>query len=87
MSAEQRDVQVIDVLMMIVNALTNYIIFRAQNLRLSFIVGAFFPVMDVALFLCLLRLDLIAAWSMIPYLVYRIYGVWWGYSLWKVNNR
>ena len=72
-------------LMMIINALTNYIIFRAQNLRLSFIVGAVFPLMDIALFLCLLRLDVIAAWSMIPYLVYRIYGVWWGYSLWKAN--
>ncbi len=75
------------VLMMIINALTNYIIFRAQNLRLSFVVGAFFPLMDVGLFLCLLRLDVIAAWSLIPYLVYRIYGVWWGYRLWKANER
>jgi benzodiazapine receptor len=73
--------------MMIVNALTNYIIFRAQNLRLSFVVGAFFPLMDVALLLCLLRLDAIAAWSLIPYLLYRIYGVWWGYSLWRANER
>jgi tryptophan-rich sensory protein len=74
-------------LMMILNALTNYLIFRARNLRLSFIVGALFPVMDVALFLCVLQLDVIAACSLIPYLVYRIYGVWWGYSLWKANER
>ena len=39
--------------MMVINALTNYIIFRARNLRLSFIVGALFPVMDIALFICL----------------------------------
>ena len=73
--------------MMIVNALANYIIFRAQNLRLNFIVGALFPIMDIALFICLIRLDRIAAWSLIPYLLYRIYAVWWGYSLWKINNQ
>lgn len=75
------------VLMMIINALTNYIIFRAQNLRLSFVVGALFPLLDVSLFLCLLTLDPTAAWSLIPYLVYRIYGVWWGHSLWKANAK
>ena len=73
------------VFMMIVNALTNYIIFRARNLYLSFVVGSGFPVMDIALFMCLIRLDELAAWSMIPYLLYRIYAVWWGYQIWKVN--
>mgnify|MGYP003286674795 CR=1 FL=1 len=72
--------------MMIVNALTNYIIFRAQNLRLSFAVGSAFPIMDVALFVCLIQLDRLAAWSLIPYLLYRTYAVWWGYSLWKANE-
>ena len=73
--------------MLIANALTNYIIFRARNLCLSFIIGNLFPVMDVALFICLIRLDMIAAWSLIPYLLYRIYAVWWGYALWKINVR
>ncbi len=73
--------------MMVVNALTNYIIFRARNLRLSFIVGALFPVLDITLFLCLIQLDNVAAWSLIPYLLYRIYAVWWGYALWKINGR
>lgn len=74
------------VFMMIVNALTNYIIFRARNLYLSFMVGSAFPLMDIALFACLLRLDELAAWSMIPYLLYRIYAVWWGYRLWRANE-
>ena len=74
------------IFMMIVNALTNYIIFRARNLYLSFVVGSAFPLMDIALFACLLRLDELAAWSMIPYLLYRIYAVWWGYKLWKANE-
>ena len=73
--------------MMVLNALTNYIIFRAQNLWLSFIVGALFPVLDITLFICLLQLDNVAALSLIPYLIYRIYGLWWGYALWKINER
>lgn len=74
------------IFMMIVNAFTNYIIFRARNLYLSFIVGSAFPLMDIALFACLLRLDELAALLMIPYLLYRIYAVWWGYRLWKANE-
>lgn len=73
--------------MMVVNGLTNLIIFRAQDLRLSFIVGALFPVMDAALFICLMQLDKAAARSLIPYLLYRVYAVWWGYGLWKLNGR
>jgi benzodiazapine receptor len=73
--------------MMVANALTNYIIFRARDLRLAFIVGALFPFMDVALFICLIRLDRVAAWSLVPYLLYRVYAVWWGYGLWKMNDR
>jgi tryptophan-rich sensory protein len=42
--------------------------------------------MDIALFICLIQLDKVAAWSLAPYLIYRIYAVWWGYSLWKINN-
>jgi tryptophan-rich sensory protein len=64
--------------MMVVNALTNYIIFRAQDLRLSFIVGTIFPVMDGALLICLTRLEQAAAWWVTAYLLYRVYAVWWG---------
>ena len=51
------------------NALTNYIIFRARNLRLSFIIGLLFPAMDVALFVCLIQLNGIVTWALVPYLV------------------
>jgi tryptophan-rich sensory protein len=73
--------------MMVVNALTNYVIFRARNLRLSFIIGNLFPIMDACLFVCLLRLDVAAAWALTPYLLYRVYAIWWGYGLWKLNGR
>ena len=72
--------------MMIVNALTNYVIFRARDLRLSFLIGALFPLMDIALFICLTQVDKLAAWSLVPYLLYRIYAVWLGYGLMKLND-
>ena len=74
------------VFMMMVNGLSNYVIFRARNLYLSFIIGAVFPIMDVTLFLLLMLLDQTAALAMIPYLVYRVYAVFWGYALWRANQ-
>ena len=85
-SALRRAALALIVFMMLVNSLTNYVIFRARNLRLSFIVGNLFPIMDVALFICLTQLDKAAAWALIPYLLYRLYAVWWGYGLWKMNG-
>lgn len=72
--------------MMTVNGLSNYVIFRAKNLWLSYMIGNVFPVMDIALLLCLIQLDTVSAWSFVPYLIYRIYAVWWGYALWKANQ-
>ena len=73
------------VFMMLVNALTNYVIFRAQNLWVSFLIGSVFPVLDITLFVLVLFLDAAAALSLVPYLIYRVYAVWWGYALWKIN--
>jgi translocator protein len=72
--------------MMLANALTNYVIFRARNLHLSFVIGSLFPIFDTMLFILLLMLDRIAGLMLIPYLMYRVYGVWWGYGLWKINR-
>jgi tryptophan-rich sensory protein len=72
-----------------VNGLSNYVIFRARNLYLSFVIGAVFLVMDVTLFALLMALDRSAALAMIPYLLYllyRVYAVFWGYALWRLNR-
>ncbi len=71
--------------MMIVNALTNYVIFRARDLRTAFFIGALFPLLDFALLVLMLRLDSTAAIFLAPYLIYRIYAVYWGFALWKAN--
>lgn len=73
------------VAMMTANSLSNYVIFRARNLRANFVIGAMFPIPDVLLFAILLRIDSTAAVALVPYLVYRAYGVWWCYALWKAN--
>lgn len=74
------------VFMMIANALSNYVIFRARDLRRSFLIGSLAPLFDATLVVCLILLDAIAAWALVPYLIYRVYGVWWGYALWKLNR-
>ena len=72
-------------IMMGVNAFWNYVFFRAQNLFLSFFAFAFYPLIAIALFVCLLQFDKIAAWSLVPYFLYLLYAVRWGYGLWKLN--
>jgi tryptophan-rich sensory protein len=72
--------------MMAVNALSNYVIFRALNLFVSFIIGSLFPILDVTLLTSLIQLDSFSAWTLVPYLIYRVYAVWWGYELWRLNR-
>jgi len=71
--------------MMLLNALWNYLFFRARKLFMSLTTAAFAPVMDVGLLICLSQLDTVAAWALIPYLIYRVYSLWWVYGLWRVN--
>jgi tryptophan-rich sensory protein len=74
------------VLMMLANALWNLLFFRARNLWLAFITSSTAPIPDVALWICLLRLDAAGAVVLVPYLVYRAYAVWWGYAFWVANR-
>ena len=75
------------IVMMTVNGLSNYVIFRARNLYLSFVIGAAFPLLDLTLFALVMTLDQTAALALIPYLLYRVYAVIWGYGLWRVNQK
>ena len=77
---------VLIVAMMVGNALANLVIFRARNLHLSYVIGCGFAAIDLLLVGCMLFLDRIAALALAPYLVYRIYAVWWGQALAKLNS-
>lgn len=73
------------VFLMLANALSNYVIFRRRDLRLSFLIGAMAPAIDLTLFACAVNLDRMAGVVLLPYLLYRVYAVWWGYAVWKLN--
>jgi len=71
--------------MMLGNALANLVIFRARNLHLSYVIGCVFAGLDLLLVGLVVRLDSVAARALVPYLVYRVYAVWWGRALMKLN--
>jgi len=73
--------------MMFINALWNYFFFRTRNLFHAYLLGIPYSVIAISLFLLLLlRLDHIAAWCLLPYLLYLFYGNFWGYRIWKLNR-
>jgi translocator protein len=73
--------------MMFINALWNYFFFRTRNLFHAYLLGLPYSVIAISLFLLLLlRLDQIAAWSLLPYLLYLFYGNFWGYRIWRLNH-
>jgi tryptophan-rich sensory protein len=71
--------------MLLGNGLWNYLFFRARKLFMSVLVTFLAPVMDLVLLICLIKLDRAAAWALTPYLIYRVYSVWWAYGLWRLN--
>lgn len=71
--------------MMLGNALSNLVIFRARNLRLSGKIGDAYALLDILLVLGVARIDAVAAWALAPYLAYRVYAVWWGHALAELN--
>jgi tryptophan-rich sensory protein len=71
--------------MLLGNGLWNYLFFRARKLFMSVVVTFLAPVMDLVLLICLIKLDRAAAWALTPYLIYRVYSVWWAYGLWRLN--
>lgn len=72
---------------MAVNAFWNYVFFRLENLFYSFVLGVFYTLAAVAVFVCLYQFDYIAAYVLVPYLLYLIYAFRWSYKLWKLNPK
>ena len=75
------------VCMMLMNALWNYLFFRARNLFLSFVAFLPYGLVALALFVLTTMLDRIAALLLLPYILYQGYAIAWGYRLWKRNRR
>lgn len=74
-------------IVMAVNAFWNYVFFRLKNLSASLALGIFYSLAAVALFVCLYQFDFLAAYVLVPYLLYLIYAFYWSYGLWKLNAK
>ena len=72
-------------IVMLLNAVWNYTFFRLENLRLSFILSVVYGVAALALLICLVMLDSVGAFVLLPYMLYMIYSYRWGYGLIKLN--
>jgi tryptophan-rich sensory protein len=72
---------------MFINALWNYFFFRTRNLFHAYLLGLPYNVIAVSLFLLLLlRIDRVAAWCLLPYILYLCYANIWGFRVWKLNS-
>jgi tryptophan-rich sensory protein len=72
--------------MMLMNALWNCVFFRLRNLFLSFVAFLPYGLVAIALFALTLKLDRLAALSLLPYVLYLGYAGAWGYGLWRLNR-
>jgi tryptophan-rich sensory protein len=73
-------------LLLVGNAGWNYFFFRRRDLRASLVFNGLYAAVAVALAVALFRVDPASGWIFLPYLVYLVYGTWWGYSLWRLNR-
>ena len=69
-----------------INALWNYFFFRTRNLFHAYVIGLPYSLIALVLFVFLLRLDRVAAFFLLPYLLYLFYANAFGYRVWKLNS-
>lgn len=72
--------------MMFINALWNYFFFRTRNLFHAYRIGLPYSLIAFVLFALLLHLDRLAAFCLLPYLLYLFYANAFGYRVWRLNQ-
>ncbi len=77
---------VLALVMLAINAAWNLLFFRLGSLRASVVALVPYSIVVLGLALSLAALDPLAAWSMVPYMVYLGYANPWVYRLWKLNS-
>ncbi|HZI63372.1 MAG TPA: tryptophan-rich sensory protein [Thermoanaerobaculia bacterium] len=73
-------------LMLVINAVWNLLFFRLKSLRASVLALVPYSLVVLGLALSLIPLDPLAAWVLVPYIVYLVYANTWVYSLWRAND-
>ena len=71
---------------MLINTYWNVLFFRRRDLRLSFVAGAWYSLLTVALWVLLWRTDMSAMLWLTPYIVYLPYANAFGYAVWQMNR-
>ncbi len=71
---------------MFLNALWNYFFFRTRNLFHAFLVGLLYGGLICVLFFALLEVNRIAAWWLLPYVLYLPYATGLGHGIWRMNQ-
>jgi benzodiazapine receptor len=69
------------------NALWNAVFFRRRDLGLGWKVSRAYALLALGLAVALWRVDRLALWVFLPYLLYLVYGTWWVYKVWQLNPR
>lgn len=73
--------------LMAVNAIWNFLFFRQKDVRASFVISLPYAALAILLLVLLFRIDSLAAWVFLPYVIYLGYAARWGYRLWRLNDR
>ena len=71
--------------LMVTNALWNLAFFRFDQLLFAFVIVIPYGLLALGLFAVLRRLDRLASWIVVPYLVYLLYATAWGFGVWRLN--
>ena len=68
------------------NAVWNYFFFRRRDLRASLLLNVPYAVIAITLAGSLALLGDGTIWVFAPYLVYLVYGAYYGYATWRLNE-
>ncbi len=74
------------IIMMFINGLTNYFLFKLRSLRTFYFAIYPFSVVTITLFVVLLDFDSISGWVLFPYLLWLIYDIYYFHFIWKLNQ-
>jgi len=71
--------------LLFVNALWNYFFFRRRDLRGSLILNIPYVMIALTLAITLIGLGDGSIWVFVPYLMYLVFAVYYGYAVWRLN--
>lgn len=77
---------VLTILLLALNALFNYMLFRRRNLFSAFLLFIPYDLVAAGLQICLFCLDNTARYVFVPYVAYLVFATVWGYQLWRLNQ-